>query len=233
MISRTIALLALVAVLAAVLAACGSSTGAASVAPTVNSSGLVNAPTTLPSATPAASPLASAAPASTGPTDSPEPSVDSHGVPALEALLPAKVGDVVLERLSLTGKDFYSTGTTDTQGRLDTLLKNLGKTIDDLRIGDAGDPTGRTVLEVGAFQVAGAKPAQLLSEWVASTQAATPGMIKVTNTTIDGRSLTKLVDGTRDVGGTTYAFAKGDTIFLVAADDATLVSRALAQLPKP
>jgi hypothetical protein len=222
-IKRSFALLTL----AAVLVACGSSTSSVSPAP---SSAVA------PSASPAPASLGSSPSgptASSGPSDSPEPSVDSHGVPELEALLPAKVGDVALERLSLSGKDFYSTGTAETQARLDTFLASLGKTLTDLRVGDAGDPTGTTVLEVGAFQVLGTTPANLLSEWVASTQAANPGHVSVSNTTIDGRELTKLIDGTRDVGGTTYAYAKGDIVFLIAADDAALVSNALAQLPKP
>lgn len=143
------------------------------------------------------------------------------------------VGKIALERLSLTGKDFYAFGAPESQKRLDTFLGSLGKTVADLRVGDAGDPTGLAVLEVGAFQVVGTQPTQLLSEWVASNQAAKPGAIIVTNTTIDGRQVTKLVDGTRQIGATTYVFAKGDTLFLVGADDPALVSSALAQLPKP
>ncbi len=228
MFKRSFALISL----AAVFAACGSSGPSGSVSPSAVPS--VAAQSTDPTlAVGSGGPSPSGVAPSGGPSDSPEPSVDSHGVPELEALLPAKVGDVALERLSLSGKDFYSTGTPATQARLDTFLKSLGKTVADLRVGDAGDPTGKAVIEVGAFQVLGTKSDQLLSEWVASTQAASPGHISVSNTTIDGRALTKLIDGTRDVGGTTYAFAKGDIVFLVNADDAALVSSALDQLPKP
>ncbi len=217
MIFRTIALLAL----AAVLVACGSSAPSAAAVPSLR-----------PTAGTAAS-GPSAIPSPSGPTDSPEPSVDSHGVPDLEALLPRTVGGVALERYSLTGKDFYATGTPETQQRLDTFLGILGKTVADLRVGDAGDPSGRAILDVGAFQVVGAKPEQLLSEWVSSTQAAHPGQISVSSTTIGGRALTKLIDGTREVGATTYAYVQGDTIFLVGADDVALVTDAIAQLPKP
>jgi hypothetical protein len=234
-ISRTIALLTVTTL----LVACGSSTGSATVAPTPGASGPGAAPgastasAASPSAATVTTPGTSTAPASSGPAESPEPSVDSHGVPALEQLLPAKIGSVVLERISLTGADFYASGSTDNQTHLDAFLKGLGKKVSDLQVGDAYDPSGLTRLEVGAFQVVGAKPDELLSGWVASTQASKPGMIAVTNTTVDGRALTKLVDGTRDVGKTTYAYAKGDTIFLIAADDLGLVSSALAQLPKP
>ena len=193
-------------------------------------------PATAQAAPPSGAPPVSSAvgsPSSAAPTDSPEPSVDSHGVPALEKLLPAKVGSVALERLSLRGPDFYALGTPTTQSQLDAMLKNLGKTVADLSVADAGDPTGLTVVEVGAFRVAGAKPDQLLSEWVASQQASNPGNITVSNEQIDGRTVTKLVDQTRDQGSTTRAFVKDDVIFLVNADDPALVASALDQLPRP
>ena len=115
-------------------------------------------------------------------------------MPELEALLPAKVGDVELERLSLPRRGLLRARDPDTQSQLDAMLTALGKTVADLAVADAGDPSGRTVLEIGAFRVAGAKPAQLLSEWVSSNQASNPGNITVSNETVDGRRLTKLVD---------------------------------------
>lgn len=220
-----LAALVLVLVLA-VVAACGTSSAPG---PTAGAS--------LPPASPASPAAPASAPASSVPAspapETPEPSVDRHGVPGLEALLPASVGGVALERLSLTGADFHALGTDDSRARLDDMLEALGRTLADLAVADAGDPTGRAVLEVGILRVAGSEPARLLSEWAASNQAVKPGQIAVTSATIDGRRLTKLVDSTRPVGGSTYAFAIGDTIFLVAADDPALLSSALAQLPRP
>ena len=163
----------------------------------------------------------------------PSPRSRRHALPELEALLPASVAGIDLERLSITGPDFYKTGSDVNRSQLDELLKNLGKTVDDLNVADAGDPTGRAVFEIGIFRVAGATPDQLLSEWVAFDQAAKPGRIKVTPETVDGRALTKVVDSSVQVGGTAYAFAIGDAIYLVKADDPKLLSAALAALPKP
>ena len=210
-----------VLIVTALAVACGSA--AVSPSASASSQALASAPASLP---PSGSSLPSA-------SDTPEPSVNRHGVPDLEALLPASVGNVQLERLSLTGPDFYALGTPDTQGQLNAMLKALGKTTADLSVGDAGDPTGRAILEIGVFRVAGAESSKLLAQWIASNEASSPGRISVTNETIDGRALTKLVDATRDVGGTTRAFVQGDTIFLVKADDPAFVSDALAQLPKP
>jgi hypothetical protein len=209
-------------IVASLAVACGSA--AVSPSASASSRALASAPASLPPPESQLPPSAS---------DTPEPSVNRHGVPDLEALLPASVGNVQLERLSLTGPDFYALGTPDTQGQLDAMLKALGKTTADLSVGDAGDPTGRAILEIGVFRVAGAESSKLLAQWLASNEASSPGRISVTNETIDGRALTKLVDATRDVGGTTRAFVKGDTIFLVKADDPAFVSDALAQLPKP
>jgi hypothetical protein len=181
---------------------------------------------------PQASALAGSPSPVASPTDSPEPSIDRHGIPELEALLPTAVNGIALERLSIKGPDFYKTGTDVNRSQLDELLKNLGKTVDDLGVADAGDPTGKAVFEIGIFRVDGAKPGQLLSEWVAFDQAAKPGRIKVSSETVDGRAVTKIVDSSIDVGGTAYAFAVGDAIYLVRADDPTLLSAALAALPK-
>jgi hypothetical protein len=211
-------------VLASLLAACAGPT----VSPSASTPSPGAAATTVgPSASP------SGGTASGGPSASPAPSVDAHAVPELEALLPATLGSVVLERVSLTGADFYSTGTPQTRARLDTMLAKLGKTVNDLTVADAGDPTRGAVIEVGAFRVAGADSARLLAEWVASNQATSPGRIQVSVVTVDGRNLTRLVDAGRPVGGTIHAFVKGDVVFLVAADDPALLSAALAYLPTP
>lgn len=210
--------------LTGLLAACAGTFGPPAFATPSTAS---SAPTVVPSAS-----LPGGAP-SGGPSDSPAPSVDSHAVPELEALLPERVGDVALQRLSLAGRDFYLTGTDETRGRLDDMLAKLGKTVSDLSVADAGDPTGIAVLEVGAFRVAGADSTRLLAEWVASNQGTSPGRVQVSNVTLDGRALTRLVDTGRPVGGTINAFVKGDVIFLVDADDPALLSKALAQLPTP
>lgn len=216
--SLTLPRLAVVALLVVlVVAGCGTST------PTAPAD--TGGPSTPP-------PSATGQPPS-GPPDTPEPSVDRHGVPDLEALLPARVGDVDLERLSLSGHDFYVLGSDVSRGQLDDMLRRLGKSVADLTVADAGDPTGKAVLEVGIFRVAGAPADRLLAEWIASTKASKPGQISDAKATVDGRTLTQLVDATKPVGGKTLAFVKGDMLFLVAADDPILVSSALAQLPLP
>ena len=217
-----------IVVLAIVAAACGGSGPAQVTTPAPSSAA---PPTSASSSSPTSNNQTAAQPSAA--PETPEPSVDAHGVPTLEALLPHTVGTVALEVRSLTGGDFYVLGTEQTRDQLDAMLANLDKAVTDLTVADAYDPTGRAVLEVGAFRVAGANPDRLLAEWVAATQASKPGKVSVSKATVDGRVVTKLVDSTVEVGGTTYAFAKGDTIFLVAAADPAIASAALSQLPKP
>jgi hypothetical protein len=207
------------ALLSLLVGGCGFATNA--------TPGATSVPPTPP---PASSP--SGQPASGSP-DTPEPSVDSHGVPDLEALLPTRVGDVDLERVSLTGPDFYATGSATNRSGLDTLLGRLGKTVADLAVAEAGDPTGKAVLSVAIFRVRGADPSKLLAEWVTAQEAAGAGRISHASVTVDGRALTKVVDSSRPVGGSTLVYVKGDSLFLVSADDQALVSSALAQLPTP
>jgi predicted small lipoprotein YifL len=187
-----------------------------------------------PSPSSAASPSASAgaqSPAvSAGASDSPAPSVDLHGATDLEARLPDQIGGTTLTKVSLKGADFLSTGSSAEQGGLETMLKGLGKTTSDLSLAQEGDPSGYLVLQVGLFRVAGAASAPLLAAWVASQQAATGNTLQVSTETVSGTQVTKLTDPTKPVGGSTYAWAIGDTIALVRADDPKLLDEAVSKV---
>src|SRR5512135_1301277 len=97
--TRALAVLPLVLV----LAACGANGAAPSSA-----------------ASPSASTGALAPVGSAGASDSPAPSVDIHGAADLEARLPDQIGGTTLTKVSLTGADFLSTGTSAEQGDLET-----------------------------------------------------------------------------------------------------------------
>ena len=203
------------AVLVAVLAGCGS-TAAPSPSAAADLPG---------GATASASPSAASAASPT-----PEPSVDRHGAADLEARLPDEIAGVALARVSLTGTDFMSLGDEAGQSQMGSFLAGLGKTAADLAVAEAYDPAGILVFKEGLFRVAGADPVQLLDLWVASQQAATSNRLQVSNTTVAGRSVTRLTDPSREVGGTTYAIADGDTLWLIAADDAALLEEALGKI---
>jgi hypothetical protein len=108
------------------------------------------------------------------------------------------------------------------------MLDDLQRTEGDLSVAEAYDPTGALVFQEGLFRVSGADPVQLLAAWVAAQQAAKRNLLEVTNETIGGRMVTVLTDPNSPVGGHTYAFADGDTIVLVLADDRALVEEAIS-----
>lgn len=201
------------------VAACGSTASPA--APSVSSS---------PAASPAALGAASASP-SPAASAAVSPSPNLHGAPELEALLPDTIGTTTLSKFSLAGPDFFSTGTAKNQAQLASLLDELGASQDDLRVAEAHDPQGALVFQEGIFQVKGADGTKLLTLWIAQQQAAMNQTLKVSKTTVGGRAMTLLLDPARPVGGSTYAIAIGDSIYLVSADDQALVVEAVADMP--
>lgn len=214
---RSLRTIAAVAALLTALAACNA---AASPSPSPSAS-------PSPSGGAAASGSPSAAPSV---SESPEPVVDYHGAPDLEARLPDEIGGVALAKVSLTGPDFMKLGTPTGQGQMTSLLTELGRTPDDLAVAEAYDPSQILTFKEGLFRVAGADTVQLLGLWVASQQAAESNRLQVSNTTVSGRDLTRITDPSIDVGGTTYAFAEGDTLWLIATDDQALLEEALAKV---
>jgi hypothetical protein len=207
------------ALLTLVLAACGSTA----------------TPSPATSASPAPSGSASASPSpSTGvagsPSPTPEPSVDLHGASALETRLADEIGGTTLSKVSLTGADFIAIGGQTGAQEMAGLLGELGRTSGDLTVAQAYDPTGILVFQEGLFRVVGADPVQLLTLWVASQQAATQNRLQVSTTTVGGRDLTHLVDPTREVRANTYALADGDTLWLILADDTTLLEEAVGKI---
>jgi hypothetical protein len=92
---RSFRTLAAAAALLTVLAACNATASPSpSASPAPSGGGPASA---APSAVPSAS-------------ETPEPSVDRHGVPDLEARLPDEIGGVALDKVSLTGPDFMKLG---------------------------------------------------------------------------------------------------------------------------
>jgi hypothetical protein len=204
-----------------VVAGCGSTVPAPSLRPSPQ-----------PSAAPSAQPPASPSPPGTvAPSESLAPSPNLHGAPELEDRLPDRAATVVLSKVSLTGEDFYAIGTSVGQGQVDSLLAELDAVLADLSVAQAADPGGHLVLQIGVFRIKGVDPTRLLDAWVSSQQAAMRNRLQVSLTDVAGRHLARLLDPSRDVGGSTYAFAVGDTIYLVLADDADLLAEVLAGLP--
>lgn len=182
-----------------------------------------------PASTPA--PVAEASP-----TDEPlpsddaslEPTVESHAVADLEALLPGDVNGTSLTRESWTGDvvlgdDSWSTSIT-------SFLTGAGKTAADLEASQAYDPTGTLDLSAGAFRAAGIKGTALRDAIIAAYKGDYPDL-KVTTTTIDGLEIRNGDFGDGSVNS--YWYVRDDVVFDIETGDPSIAQAAFAALPKP
>lgn len=158
---------------------------------------------------------------------SPPPTPCDHCAPDLEKLLPTRIGSTDLTTSSYDGADFAATGSATNRQQLDTLLARLGKSEADLFVAEATDPTGALVFQDGIFQVRGADPTALRDGWVAAQQQANP-RISVDTTSIDGQPVIRLSTTGSVSGGVTYVVSRGDSLYLILADDQSLVQQAIS-----
>ncbi len=190
-------------------------------------------PAPIPSTT--ATPLASGsiAPAASGspapsanssPNSSANPSASasealSHDVPALEALLPATIGGLALQRDSLTGDVLGS----DTQ--LAANIAKLGKKASDLQLAEAFDPD-QFQFYAAAFRLPGISGSALIGAIVGSEAAPIPSGATSTTVIVAGTTVTKIDPG--DGSGFTYVFAKGDVAYVANSTNQAMIEAFVA-----
>lgn len=218
--------LALLAVLALTVAACSS-------------------PSTSPSSAEASVEPSAPASEEASPSEEESPSEEATGseaaipsielpssAPELEDALPDDVGGIALQKFSMVGSEFMTTGAdnqefTDFLGRLDAQP-------DDVSVAgafgfDATSETGSSI-SIFAFRVAGADTGQLTEELQTSlvTEGSTADM---TETNIAGKDV--LVGSSTDEStpGSVYLYGVGDIVFFIAAADDDQAAEVLEQLP--
>ncbi|HEX7949993.1 MAG TPA: hypothetical protein VF494_06570 [Candidatus Limnocylindrales bacterium] len=177
-----------------------------------------------------------AAIAEASPTDEPlqsdepslEPTVESHTVADLEALLPADVNGTSLTRESWTGDTVLGDDTWSKA--ITTFLTGAGKTAADLEASQAYDATGTLDLSAGAFRATGIKGATLRDAIIAAYKGDFPDL-KLTTTTIDGLEVTNGDFG--DGGAKSYWYVRDDVVFDIETGDPSIAQAALAALPQP
>jgi hypothetical protein len=157
-----------------------------------------------------------------------EPTVESHAVADLEALLPADVNGTSLTRESWTGDtvlgdDSWSTSIT-------TFLTGAGKTAADLEASQAYDATGTIDLSAGAFRASGVTGTALRDAIIAAYKGDYPDL-KVSTTTISGLEVSSGDFG--DGSSISYWYVRDDVVFDIETGDPSIAEAALAALPKP
>jgi hypothetical protein len=151
------------------------------------------------------------------------PIVGQGGAPELEAMLPNEVAGVPLQKLSFGGTAFaFDAGAPFDSSALEPLLKENGKTIEDVRLAiarPAGAKPGALGTMVMALQVVGLDAAKL-HVLAGASSSMTPAVI-------GGKQV--LQAGT--AGFNVYVYAKGDILFEMMLADDTQAAAVLAALP--
>jgi len=149
----------------------------------------------------------------------------SHAAPALEALLPAKVDGVRLEKRSATGAGVF--GGDAFSREMTNRLAAVGKAPADLRFANAQDSKGVQDLEVGVFEVPGMSAADLSAAIVASIRPNAPGLF-VDHTTLGGKPVTTVV---YPGGSILYLYEHDGRVFYVGTQSKPLAIEAIGLLP--
>ena len=203
--------------------------GAAFVVVLTGCGGGSNPPSSAAGGSPAAASSASAAIASseppavatTGPSSA-GPSLpavtSSHADPALEALLPAEVSGIAMQRSSATLAALLASGGDRTA--VDTFLQKLGKSEADGTYAAAFDSTNTVGGGIFAFKIAGVN-ADVLEPAIVSVEQSDLGAGATTKqATVGGKSVTMVSVGS-GVNDTEWVYGRDDVVFVIhAADEA-------------
>jgi hypothetical protein len=149
-----------------------------------------------------------------------------HADRALEALLPAKLGGVVLVVESQAGIDLATGGAA-----FDAFLSGLGKTRADFTVASAYAQGGLRAA-AGAWRVKGADTSTLLPAFQTTVQTSSTTPLVAAEETIAGKQVTRIGDPGQMARGPLYVFARGDTLFFVQTPDPVLAAEALEKLPR-
>jgi len=207
--SRTLAAAGLVAI---ILAACGSSSAS-------------------PSASPSASQAESVAPSESA-AESPGiglPSFSAGVVAELEALIPDEIGGATMQKFSMRGDQFLTSGQEDpTTARF---LEELGVSPNDVSIafgfGFAPDFTSGAAMFV--FRAEGASEDRLLQVFKDSMDEDRDVPLEWTTVTIAGHQVESATDADAD-DQAMFLYAKGELLYFVSTTDPAAAEEVIAGL---
>ena len=168
------------------------------------------------------------------PTTEPATAVPSDGVlpsdgtaPELEAVLPTRVGDLVLVVDSATGSLFLA---DDQVSRaIAAALRADGRAPDDLAVAQAYDETAEADLSILAVRVDGMSEDKVTAFVLQSWLSANGAGVKTDTTTMSGRELTRIDYG--DGGRIDYVTTRGAIVIVITTANPDLAAQAVAALP--
>lgn len=192
--------------------------------------------------------IAACGPASQSPSDEPTPSPSeaapsasessditlpsfSEGVVAeLEALIPDEIGGVTMQRASMRGDQFLTSGQVD-----DTTAKflaDLGVAPEDVSMafgfGFNADFTSGAAMFV--FRAEGSSEDRLLAVFKESMDTDRETPLEWTTVTVAGHQVESATDATAD-DQAMFLYAKGDLLFFISTTDPAAAEEVIAGLP--
>ena len=212
--------------IALVAAACGSTSptpvGLGGPTPTPEPSA------TVPGAT--GNPATAVAPGSAGPASPAAPSLALPAVTSdkdLETALPATYRGVTLRKFSFSGPSLLS-GTNQSNADFRALLTTIGKSPDDLSFAIAADSANTLQVSFGAYRIKGVDAASWTGTLYELGATESPGTVTA-DVNLGGKSVKRV--STPDRSEITYAWPRGDVLFLVIAMTDALAADAIASMP--
>jgi hypothetical protein len=145
-----------------------------------------------------------------------------HAAVDLEKMIPSPIGGLPVQVLSMSGSQFASSGSDNEMAQA---LSQLGKQPSDLSVAFGSNAN----VTIFVFQVKGVPGSTVLDAF----KAASPQSANVTQVSLGGKTVQKIVDASGDA---TYVYTVNDVIFTVvhggtsAITDATL-NEAFSKLP--
>jgi hypothetical protein len=151
--------------------------------------------------------------------------------PELEEVLPDQVGDLTMQKFSMRGAEFMTSGDEQGNEEFVAFLDRLGAQPDDVSVAFAFgfSEDGSSSASVFAFRVAGVPEDQLTEELQASLEeeGSASGF---TSANVAGKDV--LVGETgEEMAPTAYLYGVGDIVFFVATPDQATAEEVLENLP--
>jgi ABC-type glycerol-3-phosphate transport system substrate-binding protein len=146
----------------------------------------------------------------------------------LEAFIPDEIGGITLQKFSMQGDEFVSSGsaTEDTQ----QFLEGLGVDTDDVAVAAGfGSSTDTGALVVFVFRAEGAGTDRLLTVFKEALDSDRDEPLQWEAAEVGGKQVERATDAEQE--GQVYLYAKGDILFYLAATREEDAAEALETLP--
>ena len=179
----------------------------------------------------------SASSATASPTASPELTTSSTAalpgagaVSDLEALIPAEIGGITLQKSSMSGDQFVNSGSTSQE--LQDFLGGLGVAVEDvaIAIGVGLSPESGEAAAMFAFRADGADTARLVNGFKEAYDADNDRGLVWEPVSIGGKSAERTTNP-QQPNQVIYLYAKDDILFFLTTANEEQAAEALAGLP--